>query len=290
MRYRLIALDLDGTLLNRKGKMSAENARAIAAAQQAGAIVVPCTGRAWVESRMILGDYPRHASVPAVGVFVGGAAISDLNTGSTLDMAAMEPHLAMELVEHLSSRDEAVLVLRDANITGHDYFVTGSGQLNADTAWWFQYAGCRWHQKHPPTIDDMHHTMRVGLVTHPSQMHDPTTSVIEKFGDRVMLQSFAGVQRPDPAQDLHILEIFARGVDKWRGLRWLADKHDIAPQQVAVIGDEVNDLAMFQNAGCPIAMGNAIEPIKKLAKHVTLDCDQSGVAHAINQLLSGTWD
>ena len=114
-------------------------------------------------------------------------------------------------------------------------------------------------------------------------------SLNEKFGDQVLIQSFAGLHMPQVKEEFFVLEVFARGVDKWRGLTWLAAQHGIAGSEIAVLGDEINDLAMFQNAGCPIAMGNAIEPIKKLARYVTLDNDAHGVAHAIGKILAHEW-
>ena len=91
------------------------------------------------------------------------------------------------------------------------------------------------------------------------------------------------------AESMHVLEIFGWGVDKWRGLRWLADQRGLDASQVAVIGDEVNDVAMLESAGCGIAMGNAIDAVKAVADRVTLDHHENGVGHAIQKLLSGEW-
>ena len=63
----MIAIDLDGTLLNSDGQISEENKAAIAKVQQAGVMIVPCTGRAWRESKAILDSVPLHG----LGVFVG---------------------------------------------------------------------------------------------------------------------------------------------------------------------------------------------------------------------------
>jgi hydroxymethylpyrimidine pyrophosphatase-like HAD family hydrolase len=103
------------------------------------------------------------------------------------------------------------------------------------------------------------------------------------------VQSFEAVQMPDPSENVHVLEIFAPGVDKWRGLAWLAERHGIRPDQIAALGDQINDVAMIQAAGCGIAMGNAINSVKAAADHVTLDHNQHGVAFAIDQLLAERW-
>jgi hypothetical protein len=97
------------------------------------------------------------------------------------------------------------------------------------------------------------------------------------------------VQQEDPAETICVPESFAAGVYKWRGLEWVADKHGIGPRQIAVIGDEINDLPMLEAAGLGIAMGNAIDSVKQAADHVTLDNEHNGVAHAIDRLLAGEW-
>lgn len=289
MKYRMIAVDLDGTLLNRRGKLSADNIAAVSEAQRAGVLVVPCTGRAWRESKMVLTQLPQAQRAGSPGVFVGGAAVSDLLTGQTLDISAIEPHLALEVVEHLREGPEAVLVFRDSNLVGHDYLITGRGTLSGNTEWWFQVTGATVHFQRLVTADDLHHSMRVALVTTPDRVARLTDGLRERFGDRLIMHSFAAVQMPDPRESVHVLEMFARGTDKWRGLSWIAEQRGFAREQVAVIGDEINDLAMLEGAGCGIAMGNAIDRVKGLAKHVTLDCDHCGVAYAIRRLLSGEW-
>ena len=134
-RYRLIGIDLDGTLLGHDGTVSDANLAAIAAAHEAGVTVVPCTGRAWRESQMAT-----HA-FGDVGVFVTGAVVNDLQTGLSLDLAVIEPHLAMALVEQLHDLPEAVFILHERNLTGYDYLVTGRGALTRSTQLWFQNTG-----------------------------------------------------------------------------------------------------------------------------------------------------
>jgi Cof subfamily protein (haloacid dehalogenase superfamily) len=285
MQYRLIGIDLDGTLLNREGRVSERNRAALIAARDAGVRVVPCTGRSWAESRKVieqLHDIPH-------GVFVGGAAVSELTTGRSLDIAVIEPHLILELVQHMYDLPEAVLVFRDANLCGHDYLVTGRGSLSANTVWWFEFTQARLEFKRQITLEDAHHAMRVGIVATVKRMREVTASVMRTFGDRVRVLSFEAVQMPDPAESVHVLEIFAAGVDKWRGLQWMADQHGLTAENIAVIGDEINDVAMLQPAGCGIAMGNAIDALKAVAKYHTLDNENDGVAHAIEQLISGRW-
>lgn len=285
MRYRLIGLDLDGTFLHRTGRPSDRNLAAVAAAQKAGVMVVPVTGRGWRESRAALAGFPN----PGVGSFVTGAAIADITTGQSLDIAVIEPHLSLAIIEQLRTLPEAVLLLRDAAVTGHDYLVTGRGTLTANTQWWFQLNRATIQFVADPGLEDLRHTLRVGVVATGSRVMEAAACIREKLGDRVNLHHFDASPADEPEDSVHLLEVFAHGVDKWRGLSWIARQHGIEPKEVAMIGDEINDLSAMRCAGCAIAMGNAVPAAKAVADHVTLDCDNDGAAHAIEQLLSGQW-
>ena len=65
--------------------------------------------------------------------------------------------------------------------------------------------------------------------------------------------------------------------------------HGIKAAQIAAIGDHINDVQMIEGAGCGIAMGNAVAEVKTVAKRITADNNQAGVAWAIDQLLEGVW-
>jgi hypothetical protein len=284
MQYRLIALDLDGTLLGSEGVISAENIRAIGDARAAGAIVVPCTGRAWHESRHLFQDVPGLE----LGVFVGGAVVSEMDTGRSLDFAVMEAHLVAQLIDLLRDEPEAILLFREPERVGHHFFITGHGQVTANTRLWFEMTGAKLAEKRDPDPEDLHHVLRVGMVAEGGRLPELAREIDGRFGDRVLVHHFAGLQQRD-VDPVHILEVFASGVDKWRGLSWIARQHGIAPEQVAAIGDEVNDLAMIRHAGCGVAMGNAVPEIRDIARRQTRPHHEDGVAHAIDQMLAGAW-
>ena len=320
MRYRLLALDLDGTLLNEHGRVSPANRDAVRELRRRGVMTVPCTGRGWTESKDPIAaifdgvalkngspqvgspgvgsPHAASAAAPCVaadvgtaacpGVFISGAVVADVCTGQAMDLAVIEPHLCWRIVESLRDLPEAVLVFRELSMVGHDYLITGEGSLTAQTQWWFQRSGATVHFQRTVTPDDLRHSLRVAVVAADHRMEIAKERVRKAVGDAVYFHSFEA-QQPEPKDVMHILEIFAAGVDKWRGIEWIAQTHGIATREVAVIGDEINDLTMMRTAGCGIAMGNAIRQIKACAKHVTRDNRSDGVAHAIEQLLSGAW-
>ncbi|MBI1369989.1 MAG: HAD hydrolase family protein [Planctomycetes bacterium] len=284
MNYKLLALDLDGTLLDSNGHVPEANRRTIERARKAGMMVALCTGRGLAESR------PAINAIDHVGpvVLAGGALVSDPTTGRTLHRATIEPRLAAELTEHFLQSGQAVLILVDPDPLDHDYLVIRGDRLTPNTRWWFKMIGTRERYVDTPTLEDLHHVLRVGIVGPESVMPPLTASLTDTFGERVCLQSFMAVKLEDH-EDVHLLEAFAGGVNKWSGLTWLANEHGIDLSQVATIGDHVNDLAMIEAAGCGIAMGNAIDAVKAAAKRQTGTNDEAGVATAIERLLDGTW-
>ncbi|MBN4060937.1 HAD-IIB family hydrolase [bacterium AH-315-I18] len=285
MKYRMIGLDMDGTLLQTAGGISPENVAAISRAQDAGVLVVPCTGRSWRESIRQLVGYPN----PGMGIFATGAMIADIQSGKSVDLAMIEPHVAMQIIEKLRDLPESVLILTDRHITGYDYLVTGSGTLTANTQWWFGQTQISIHFKTDVTHDDLHHALRVGMVANGVRAKAASLEIEKRLGDQINMHCFEAVHQPDPSECVFILEIFGASVDKWRGLVWLAQQQGIKPNEIVMMGDQINDVSAISQAGCGIAMDNAIDAVKEVANHHTLHCDQHGVAYAIDQLLSGGW-
>jgi hydroxymethylpyrimidine pyrophosphatase-like HAD family hydrolase len=285
MAYKLIGIDLDGTLLNGDSEISPANRAAIARAADAGVMIVPCTGRGWREAAPVLSGI-EHLHW---GVYVTGAMVAEIDTGQSVDFAVFEPHLAEALVAFLANEPEAVLVYREHNEAGHEYLVTGQGELTGNTRWWFEITGAMVHFQRQVTHADLHNALRIGVVASGRRVPELREAIRQAFGPRVLVQSFAAINRENLDESVHVLEVFPAGVNKWRGLGWIARRHGIAPHEVAAIGDEVNDLAMLAEAGCGIAMANGVDAAKQHAQYVTEPNKHDGVARAIDRLLTGEW-
>ncbi|MEE9403681.1 MAG: HAD hydrolase family protein [Algisphaera sp.] len=287
IQYDLIALDLDGTLVAPGERISEASHDAISAAQAAGVRVVPCTGRAWKEAAAVL----KGVSGLDVGVFSSGSVVADFRTGKVLDTASFALDLVHDVVELLSQWPCPVLVFQNAQQTGRDFLIAGRGVLPDSTYAWFERNDLAVDTIPSPSIDDLAHTLRVGIVA-PSKIIDTAERAVnEQFEGRVNAHSLTGIAATVGAngEQLYLLEIFNAGVNKWRGLYWLAQHLDIAPHRVAAMGDEVNDLAMLKGAALGVAMGGASEAVMAAANRTTHPCAQDGVAHAIEQILNGTW-
>jgi HAD superfamily hydrolase (TIGR01484 family) len=295
--YDLIAIDLDGTLLDPDGRLPIASIDAVARARAAGMRVVVCTGRGLGESRAFLDRlFPDAHAVGAPVIVAGGAMIADVASGRTTHRWAMDEALVRELCEHFSQRELAPLLLKDRHAAGFDYLVVNSGPLEEPSRWWFsvmdvevKFIDDPAHDPHPE------HTVRVGFAAHTQRMLDLARSVTDSFGPRTTVQHFAAVSGDDGNQEggkdnaIHLLEVFDRQVNKWSAVRHVAAELDIGRDRIAAIGDEVNDLPMIEGAALGIAMGNAVKKVSDVADRLTLSNADDGLAYAIDRILDGEW-
>ena len=285
MNYQLVGIDLDGTLLGPDGRLSEANREALRRAAAAGLRVVPCTGRAWRESARVVTPL---AEIAEVGVFVTGATVRRLADGQVLDEVFFDPALAGHLVEVLADLPDAVLLYRSCDLAGHEYLVTGDGELTDNTRWWFEHTGVSVAAEPKLETAGIEHTLRVGMVAPRPVVEEAMRRLDGLMSEALVVQTFAALPSPDQ-QGVWILEVFPGGVDKFRGLEWVARHHGLDPSRIATIGDEVNDLPMIEQAACGIAMGNAVDEVRTAADRVTRSNEEDGVAHAIEKLLAGKW-
>ncbi|MCE7970576.1 MAG: HAD-IIB family hydrolase [Leptolyngbya sp. PLA2] len=291
-RYDMLAIDLDGTLLDPAGRVSARNAEAIARAREAGVAVTVCTGRGLAESQFALRAIGQEEPV----VVAGGSMIACPRTEATLHRFPMHPTLSSRLVDAILDHGHAALVLKDRHAAGYDYLVvTGEQQhaLDPTTQWWFETM-CVNVRLARSIAEDEHpdHTVRVGACARPASLQGVEAVVRAEFGGLVCYHNFPAVVEAEKASDpdaVHILELFDARADKWSAIRHLADERGIGASRICAIGDQVNDLTMIRGAGLGVAMGNAIPDVRAAAARITRSNAEDGVAWAVERVLWGEW-
>lgn len=292
--YDIVAIDLDGTLVDHTGAIHPENIRAIDEARAAGVIVTLCTGRALIESRREI-ETVRQADPVIVA---GGAMVACPDSGRTLERFAMDGALVHRLVGDLAEHDHPALLLKDPEAAGFDYLVVGRGgehEIDPASRWWFQRMGVR--ARYVPTLaDDAHpeHTVRVGAYSANEPVDHLAARLRERFHAEVMLQHFTGVLLPQERRDqgvdsVHIVEVFNPRADKWLALQRLASRLGIPESRTAAIGDQTNDLSMITHAGLGVAMANAHDKVKAAARRHTGRSENAGVAAALRHIIAGEW-
>ena len=276
-QYRMIAIDLDGTLLSPSGRVTVRAKDAVQKCLSAGLLVCFATGRNWTESREIL-DAVEHWPT---AVFVGGAMVIDTDHEVTLHRTMIDPTLAREVCHCLESGGHCVLALQDTGTAGVDYLMTGDLSPNLATRGWMMVTRAKVH-KVGRLGDYVHeHTIRVGIVAVPDTIARVKQGLVERFGERIVVQSLVV-----PAYGVEVLEVFDPAVNKWEGVLKVAARHGVMPEQIVAIGDDVNDIPMIKNAGLGVAMGNAKPEIQAVAKRVIGKNDDEGLAIFLDELVA----
>ena len=284
----LIAVDLDGTLLDSSGKVSPRNIKAIADLRDAGFKVVPATGRSWRESRRVF----EVIQAKGMAVTSGGSVLSDAATGKTIERLVIDPELVLRLTMALLERGLLAHLLRDHDSSCHDYCLVGTGQVNPATEWWLKT-----HEvdvRRVDTIDDLKklgfdHVLRVGAVERGDVLAPVCAAMREQFHGQATMQSWSAVtSNAAIGSETHLLEMYCVNTDKWTMIQKLRDRHGLSNDQVFAIGDGLNDLIMVREAGVGIAMQNAHADLRPLAKHIAPHHHEDGFAHVVEQILSGS--
>lgn len=287
MNYDLLAIDLDGTLLNQSGGVSLRNIQAVRRAVLVGLKVVVCTGRGHVEARAAL----EQIGLIGPHVFNTGAMVVDHPSTATVDRSVMETRLVRRLVERFWGNEYAVLLYRDRDACGHDYLVTGSGRMTANSRWWFDHVSAK--VAHAPDLggeaggdEFFEHTVRVGMVGPHDQMLSHADTLMTEYAGQIEAHAFEAVLEQGSNQILSILEVFGAGINKWHGIQVACDRLDADPSRVVFIGDQINDLPALKNAALGIAVGNAVESARAAAGVVLEETnEQDAVAVAIERLI-----
>lgn len=271
MRYRLFALDMDGTLLTKEKTIHPDSLRDIRWAADRGAQVVYCTGRGVPELRQYFSLAPmmRYA-VCNSGAVVYDCAAGRQIAGSVIPRAYVQP--VLEAAKRLG---------------GMIHFLTGEESIvsSADIT---HMADFHMGIYQPMFLEVARQAPDMLLE---AERHDGIAKINLYFHsaeDRLRAyQALRGLPLNMVFQEEASLEMTAPNVSKGSGLRLLADHLGIPMAETVGIGDSDNDLEMLSAVGCPVAMGNARESIRGRCALVTGDNDHNGVGQAIRRLLEG---
>jgi HAD superfamily hydrolase (TIGR01484 family) len=284
----LLAIDLDGTLLNPAHEVSQHNIDAVRRAREAGITVLICTGRGLGESINAMRAIDQRDPV----MVAGGSIIADPITGKTLHRFTLDQDVVHAATQLFHKASCPTLVMKDPSDIDYDYLVLNSEDehpIHPITRWWFDdhklrvnYAPHAHHDPHPE------HTVRIGMCAESAISNPISRQVLDQLGDKVWLYDFPCVM-PDShtGEIVHILELFAANTNKWSAITWYLQQHGIDPKRVGAIGDQVNDVPMMEQAGIGIAMDNAVDQVKAHARYTTADNQSDGVAIAIDAILTG---
>ena len=271
MSFELIALDIDGTLLNSRKEVAPETLPAIRKVCAAGKSVVFDTGRAVSELTTLF------ALIPEVryAVFASGAGIYDAHQKKSFALRGFPRDLA-DAVFSLARTKDAML-----QIILPDRAVLQASQMEHLERYHMEIYRSL-YEKSMITVPDIfafasscrEEILKINLYHAVPE---------ERLRTNAQLSS---LQINRTYAETSSLECSARGVDKGSGLLILGNELGVPSEKIIALGDADNDIPMFQTAGLGVAMGNAEEHVKTAAGRVVSDLDHGGCAQAILMLLS----
>lgn len=270
--YKLIALDLDGTLLDSDKHLSAENADALQLAADSGAQIVPTTGRFFDGMPQVLRKLPylRYA------ITVNGAQVQDIRTGRIIYRAEIPLPRALAIMEYL----DTLPVIYDC-YCGNWGWMTRTMQEKAAEYISNPHSLKMVLDLRTPVDDLKEYLFARGdnvqkiqlFIKDTSQRPAIMTEIEQRFPGTVASTSLA-----------NNIEINDSSANKGDAVRALAAYLDIDMQQTVSFGDGSNDLSMIRACGLGVAMANACPAVLEAANRITASCDENGVAAVINTI------
>lgn len=265
---KLVAIDLDGTLLTSQKEISARNKAALSEAKAAGVKIVLCTGRPLIAIETFLellnlreaGDY---------SITFNGGLVQKNDTGEIIEKTLMAVETIQELYDLASQLNIPLDILSDGIVlqlpTSSEYqsiYSQLNNMLTFQPAVLSDFIAGATYNKAVVAIDAEYLDEQIKQI--PTRFYD-NYEVIKTRNN--------------------LLEFMPKGITKAHGLSLLARYLGILPEEIMTIGDEENDLPMIEYAGLGIAMANAVSKVKDQADVITDTNDNDGVAQVIEKFV-----
>lgn len=282
---KLLSLDLDGTVLDSRGRVPAENLRAIKAAEEQGVLVTIATGRRFRDALHIALQLDLNAPL----ITHNGALIKYADSLETVAVSLIESDVACEVVKVGKKYDGDALVSADPVGKGTLYYDRISHDnvpLQRYIVWAETMHGKEAHDAvhHVDSLEEMLNDHKIIHIS----FSGSCASMVEM--ENVLKAELAAevtfLPTIYPKLDFTLLDILPFPASKGHGVEQLAKLNNITADEVMVIGDNFNDLEMLQYAGTPVVMGNAEQDLFEQGNfYRTLENDANGVAHAIERFI-----
>jgi Cof subfamily protein (haloacid dehalogenase superfamily) len=271
---KLIAIDLDGTLLDSKKRLSDVNRKALIQCVQKGIWVVPCTGRT-VDG---IPEEIKGISGIRYAITTNGAVIEDMKEKAVIDTRMLSREHALELLHLVDSYHVMYDPYIDRRGITEPRFIEHLSEYSLPAE--LQEMVRMTRDVHPNIIEFVEKSHKpvekINLFFPDMEERARLRGELEKRGDILVTSSLP-----------NNLEINAPGATKGEAILRLASHLGLNGKQTMAIGDGENDFSMIQKAGIGVAMKNGSKELHTAADYITDTNDENGVASAINRLVFG---
>lgn len=281
MSIKLVASDLDGTIIDRNNFIATENYEAINKIHSKNIDFVVCTGKSYSVSKNICKNFNAR-----YGIFGNGAQIIDLKSGKELNRKTLDSeqinyciklarkqnlhiHFYTEdsvVTENLKYMDLRNYILKDANSTELKFFIVPNIE--------------KFIKEEKPSIFSL-------VITSDDSMEEFEKTIHKNLSVSTNLINKKGIYKDTIInKEYEYLNIAPNDINKNQALNFLSKHLNIPQSEMLAIGDNINDLEMVKNSGVGIAVGDAYSELKKVASYVTTNTASTGAfAEAIEKYI-----
>lgn len=266
---RLIAADIDGTLLNSRHELSARTEAALRAAMARGVQVVLATGKTRASALAIIAQL----GLTTPGIFSQGLTIYE-GDGTLRSQTTLDPAIARRVITFAEDRGFEVVAYAGTQLLARAH-TNGAAMLAEYGEPAVQIVG---------PLQNILDSLPVNKVV---LMNLNDTRRVRALRWQLTMQ-LDGTARLVQANVPQMVEVLPPGVSKGTALKTLLRDLNLEPQHVLALGDGENDIEMVRLAGVGVAVGNADPHLKAAADHVVATNDNDGVAEAVERFVLAT--
>lgn len=274
MDIKLIAIDLDGTLLDSERNLSQENYQAIQEAKKAGIQVVLCTGRP-LRSMNYLLDALHLKEAGDLAITYNGGLIQETNTGNVIHEITFNREDCLDIYKLSQELNLPV------NFIDLDYIYEPPYPVGVESLYMKRNINIPSEQALRFTDLNMEEvpdpfSINTIIMSRPAEELDAAFPKIpDIYFEKYNIHKSAST----------LLEFTPKKVNKGYAMRVVGEMLDLNKDQIMGIGDQDNDFYLLKNAGLGVAMENGVKAVKEVADYITTSNDEHGVAHAIRKFV-----
>mgnify|MGYP004667240183 FL=1 len=286
--YKLVAIDLDGTMLNQYGIITEKTKKAIKKVQDKGVEVMIASGRAITSVKR----FSKEINSKKYFISGNGAITYDIENNKILYENILKKQKALQIIK----------ICEENSIYYNVYTETGiiAKNLNYNTLYYYKdnltkpddnrthinivedvynYIDERNEKILKIMICDEHRAVFNSIVRKLKEIPDIEVLDVSHMSRKIIKQGTEEI-----ALEYFYTEVSAKNVDKWNALEEIIKLMNITREEVVAIGDNANDLKMIKNAGLGIAMGESAPYIRQTADMVALSNEEDGVANILRKI------
>lgn len=291
--YKLIAIDLDGTLLNSYGQISNKNKNAIKKAKDNGIEVIIASGRHITSVK----SFAKEINSENYSICGNGAILYDMKNDKILYNKFIAKEKILEIIETCEQNSIYYNIYTETEILTRTieysalFYKQENEKINSK------------YQTNIKLVDDVYNFVKNNDSNNYIKVtiYDDNLSIFNRIIQKLrqindidvldvghMSRKMIKVNNEDIEIKYYYTEITKNDVNKWNAIKVLMNRLNILENEVVTIGDNVNDKEMLQNASLGIAMGNSAEYVKEYGNKVVADNNSDGVAEAIEEYVIST--